>query len=570
MRSGILKIHVYALGGLGENGKNMYIVEVDEAIFILDAGIKYPTSELYGIDEIIPDYRVLTNKKDKIKGFFMSHAHEDHIGSLTHMIRELRAPIFATAFTMEIIKDNFKEKKLNLANFEFNVIDDSSLLTFGDVKVSFVKTTHSIPESVAIVIETKDGAILYTSDFTLNQSSDKNYQTDFTKLTKLAENKVTLLMVESLGSILATDGGREEKLTNEITKVFQRATDRIIVSLFSSDLQKIQKVINIALKFDKRIAIIGRKAQKIVDIAIDKHYLVVPKNRLINLKFIDDKNKNDDPDLVCLVTGDRHEPFYMLQRMVNKSDRLIHINNDDTILVVTSPIPGTEKMAAKTLDTLYRTEAKINVIEKDYLTINHATKDEVKMMISLTNPHYIMPVIGDYRMQFEVREIAKEMGYSKENVFLLDNGDLLKIINGKATMQKHRFRHGDILIDGSDVGNLNDIVIHDREMLSQDGVLIIIGHINPITKEIKGEIEVITKGFLTSSDLDEVKKEVIVIYQNECFNHFKNRFINWNDLKLNIRDEVNKYLYQTLRKRPVTVPVLISTEQSETDRNIQT
>lgn len=565
-----MKIHIYALGGLGENGKNMYVIEIDEAIFILDAGIKYPTNELYGIDEIVPDYRILNHKKDNIKGFFMSHAHEDHIGALTHMIKELNAPIYATPFTMEIIKDNFKEKKLNLNNFEFVEISHRSAFKFDEATVSFIKTTHSIPESVAIVLETKEGSIIYTSDFNLNQSNDEYYQTDFKKISELAQKNVLLLMIESLGAVLPTDGSKDDKLTREITNVFQKTNDRIIVSLFSSDLQKIQKVINISLKFEKKIAIIGRKAQRIVDIALKLGYLNIPSERLVNLKYIDEHNKNDDPDLVCLVTGDRHEPFYMLQRMVNKSDRLINITDSDTILVVTSPIPGTEKMAAKTLDTLYRTEANIVVINKDLLTINHATKDEVKMMISLTQPKYIMPVIGDYRMQFEVREIAKEMGYQNEDVFLLDNGDLLKFTNGNPITQKNRFRQGDILIDGSSIGDINDIVIHDRELLSQDGVLIIVGHINPIEKQIKGEIKLITKGFLIEEDVKIIEKEVKVIFQNECLKHFQNKYINWNELKLSIRDEINRYLFQVLRKRPVTVPVLISTEQSETDRNIQT
>ncbi len=565
-----MKIHVYALGGLGENGKNMYVVEVEDSIFILDAGIKYPTNELYGIDEIVPDYRVLTSKKDNIKGYFMSHAHEDHIGAVTHMIKEINAPIYATPFTMEVIKDNFKEKKFNLANYQFNEISSKSVIKFKDASVSFIKTTHSIPESVGIVIETKDGSIIYTSDFNLTQSDDENYQTDFQKLTELAQKKVLLLMTESLGAEMPSDGSKDNRLTHEITKVFQKTNDRIIVSLFSSDLQKIQKVINIALKFDKKIAIIGRKAQRIVDIALMLGYLTIPEERLVNLKYIDDENKNDDPDLVCLVTGDRHEPFYMLQRMVNKSDRLININDNDTVLVVTPPIPGTEKMAAKTLDTLYRTEATIHVVSKDLLTINHATKDEVKMMISLTQPEFILPVIGDYKMQFEVREIAKEMGYSKENVFLLDNGDLLKFVNGTPTTQKNRFRQGDILIDGSSIGDINDIVIHDREMLSQDGVLIIIGHINPLIKELKGEIKLVTKGFLIDEDVKIVEEEVRNIFIKECKEHFTNKYINWNELKLQIRDEINKYLFQALRRRPVTVPVLISTEQAEGDRNIQT
>lgn len=558
-----MKIHVYALGGLGENGKNMYVVDVDEQIFILDSGIKYPTSELFGVDEIVPDYRMLMNKKHKIKGIFMSHAHEDHIGAISHILKDINVPIYATNFTMEIIKDSLKDKGYDLEIFEFNTIAPYSTIKFGDVKVTFFKTTHSIPESVGIVVQTLDGSIVYTSDFTFDQSSDSNYQTDFQKINEISERKVLLLMVESINSTLPLDGRMNHMLDQELNRIISHTNDRIIVSLFSSDLLKIQKVIDIALKYDKRIAIIGRKAQRIVDIAIKMNYLTIPENKLTNLRYIDDKNQNDDPDLVCLVTGDRHEPFYMLQRMVKKHDRLIHINENDTIIIVTSPIPGTEKMAAKTLDTLYRTDARIEVIDKSYLTINHATRDEIKMMISLLKPQYIMPVIGEYRMQYHVQSLAQEMGYNEKDVFLMNNGDVLRFTDGKPVVQRDRYRTGDILIDGSQAGDVNDIVIHDRELLSEDGALICIGHIDPKNKSLVGEVEVVMKGFMPEIDFEPHRDQIKIIFKEAALNHFNNKYINWNELKSTIRDDINKYLYKETKQRPVTIPVLISTEQGD-------
>ena len=558
-----MKIHVYALGGLGENGKNMYVVDVDEQIFILDSGIKYPTSELFGVDEIVPDYRMLMNKKHKIKGIFMSHAHEDHIGAISHLLKDISVPIYATNFTMEIIKDSLKDKGYDLEIFEFNTITPYSTIKFGEVKVTFFKTTHSIPESVGIVIQTLDGSIVYTSDFTFDQSNDSNYQTDFQKINEIGERKVLLLMVESINSTLPLDGRMNHMLDSELNRIISHTNDRIIVSLFSSDLLKIQKVIDIALKYDKRIAIIGRKAQRIVDIAIKMNYLTIPENKLTNLRYIDDKNQNDDPDLVCLVTGDRHEPFYMLQRMVKKHDRLIHINENDTVIIVTSPIPGTEKMAAKTLDTLYRTDATIEVIDKSYLTINHATRDEIKMMISLLKPQYIMPVIGEYRMQYHLQSLAKEIGYDEKEVFLMNNGDVLRFTDGKPVVQRDRYRTGDILIDGSQAGDVNDIVIHDRELLSEDGALICIGHIDPKNKSLIGEVEVVMKGFMPEIDFEPHRDQIKIIFKEAALNHFTNKYINWNDLKSTIRDDINKYLYKETKQRPVTIPVLISTEQGD-------
>ena len=558
-----MKIHVYALGGLGENGKNMYVVDVDEQIFILDSGIKYPTSELFGVDEIVPDYRMLMNKKHKIKGIFMSHAHEDHIGAISHLLKDINVPIYATNFTMEIIKDSLKDKGYDLEIFEFITITPYSTIKFGEVKVTFFKTTHSIPESVGIVIQTLDGSIVYTSDFTFDQSNDSNYQTDFQKINEIGERKVLLLMVESINSTLPLDGRMNHMLDSELNRIISHTNDRIIVSLFSSDLLKIQKVIDIALKYDKRIAIIGRKAQRIVDIAIKMNYLTIPENKLTNLRYIDDKNQNDDPDLVCLVTGDRHEPFYMLQRMVKKHDRLIHINENDTVIIVTSPIPGTEKMAAKTLDTLYRTDATIEVIDKSYLTINHATRDEIKMMISILKPQYIMPVIGEYRMQYHLQSLAKEIGYNEKEVFLMNNGDVLRFTDGKPVVQRDRYRTGDILIDGSLAGDVNDIVIHDRELLSEDGALICIGHIDPKNKSLIGEVEVVMKGFMPEIDFEPHREQIKIIFKEAALNHFTNKYINWNDLKSTIRDEINKYLYKETKQRPVTIPVLISTEQGD-------
>ncbi|MFA6987491.1 MAG: ribonuclease J [Acholeplasmataceae bacterium] len=558
-----MKIRVYALGGLGENGKNMYVVDVDEQIFILDSGIKYPTSELFGVDEIVPDYRMLMNKKHKIKGIFMSHAHEDHIGAISHLLKDINVPIYATNFTMEIIKDSLKDKGYDLEIFEFNTITPYSTIKFGEVKVTFFKTTHSIPESVGIVIQTLDGSIVYTSDFTFDQSNDSNYQTDFQKINEIGERKVLLLMVESINSTLPLDGRMNHMLDSELNRIISHTNERIIVSLFSSDLLKIQKVIDIALKYDKRIAIIGRKAQRIVDIAIKMNYLTIPENKLTNLRYIDDKNQNDDPDLVCLVTGDRHEPFYMLQRMVKKHDRLIHINENDTVIIVTSPIPGTEKMAAKTLDTLYRTDATIEVIDKSYLTINHATRDEIKMMISLLKPQYIMPVIGEYRMQYHLQSLAKEIGYDEKEVFLMNNGDVLRFTDGKPVVQRDRYRTGDILIDGSQAGDVNDIVIHDRELLSEDGALICIGHIDPKNKSLIGEVEVVMKGFMPKIDFEPHREQIKIIFKEAALNHFTNKYINWNDLKSTIRDDINKYLYKETKQRPVTIPVLISTEQGD-------
>jgi ribonuclease J len=553
-------IRFFALGGLGENGKNMYVVEVDRNLFILDAGIKYPSSELYGVDEIIPDYRVLIRAKDRIKGIFLSHGHEDHISAIPHLINDLNVPVYATNFTMQLVKDMLKESNFKIEDYTLNTISQNSIIKFGNVKVSFFNTTHSIPESVGIAIHTMEGVIVYTSDFNFDQSSDAKYQTDFKKINDIAEKKVLMLLTESLGSTLVLNGGVNQALDHKLNSIFANANGRIIISLFSSDLRKIQHAVNVSLKHQKKIAIIGRRAQRIVDIAIANGYLEIPKESLINLRFIDEKNKNNDPNIVALVTGSRHEPFFMLQRMCKKVDRLIQIDDSDTIVLMTAPVPGTEKMAARTLDTLYRSEANVEVIDKRLLTAAHATAEELKMMINLLKPEYIVPTIGEYRHQYGVRRLARELNYKDDHIFLLDNGDVLNYKDKDVYVSRNDIKVGEILIDGTAIGDVNDYVMKDRELLAEDGALLIVAHVSPKHKKVLGDVEIITKGFVYVKESEELLQQVKNIFYKTSEKHLNGKYINWNEFKRDIRSDVNRYIYQQIKRNPITIPVIISTE----------
>lgn len=554
------QIRFFALGGLGENGKNMYVVEVDQQLFILDAGIKYPGQELYGVDEIVPDYRVLIRAKDRIKGIFLSHAHEDHIAAIPHILKDMNIPVYASNFTMQIVLDMLKEENIEVDHLKLHTITQNSIIKFGNVKVTFFNTTHSIPESVGIAIHTVDGVIVYTSDFTFDQSSDLMYQTDFRKINEIAEKNVLMLLSESLGSTLELNGGVNSTLKHKLNSIYTNAEGRIIVTLFSSDLRKIQRIVDISLAHKKKIAIIGRRAQRIVDIAIQSGYLHIPEESLVSLRFIDDKNKNDGKDIVALVTGNRHEPFYMLQRMCKKADRLIHISEEDTVILMTPPVPGTEKMAARTLDVLFRSDAQVKQIDKRLLTSAHATSDELKMMMNLLKPKYIVPAIGEYRHQYGLKRLALEIGYPSEHVFLMDNGDVLTIDGKDTYVSKNDITVGEILIDGTAVGDVNDFVMKDRELLAEDGALLIVSHINPKTKQILGDIKIITKGFVYVQESEELLNQVKDLFQKISKKHLEGKYINWNDYKRDVRNEINHYIYQQTRRSPITIPVIISTE----------
>lgn len=554
------QIRFFALGGLGENGKNMYVVDVDRHLFIMDAGIKYPSSELYGVDEIIPDYRILTRVKDRIKGIFLSHAHEDHIGALPHVLRDLNVPVFATNFTMQILEDQLKDSGFNLDDLTLNTISQNSIIKFGNVRVTFFNTTHSIPESVGIAIHTVDGVIVYTSDFTFDQSSDVKYQTDFRKINELSEKKVLALLSESLGSTMVMNGGVNQSLMHRLNSIYANAMGRIIVSLFSSDLSKIQKVVDVSLKHNKKIAIIGRRAQRIVDIAIKNGYLLIPDKSLIKLRYLDDTNKNDHPDIVALVTGNRHEPFFMLQRMCKKQDRLINIEPSDTVILMTPPVPGTEKMAARTLDILYRSDALVNTIDTRFLTNAHATAEELKMMINFLKPIYVVPTIGEYRHQFGLKRLANELGYDDDHVFLMDNGDVLTFDGDNTYVSRGDINVGEILIDGTAVGDVNDFVMRDRELLAEDGALLVVAHICPKTKEILGNVDIVTKGFVYVQESEVLLNQVRELFLTVSKRHLEGKYINWNEYKRDVRNEINRFIYQETRRSPITIPVMISTD----------
>lgn len=553
------EIRFFALGGLAENGKNMFVIDVDSDLFVLDAGIKYPSSEFYGVDEIIPDYKSLLRVKKRIKGFFMTHAHEDHIAALPHILRELNVPIYATKFTMEVIKDNLKEAGLNIDDYQLNVINQDSIIKFGNVRVAFFNTTHSIPESVGIAIQTVKGNIIYTSDFTFDQSGNPKYQTDFNKINKLADKDVLALLIESVGSSEVRSSNMNLELSHRLNSSFSNSPGRIIVSLFSSDLLKIQSVIDIALNHNKKIAIIGRKAQRIVDIAINEGYLNIPEDSLINLKFIDEKNKNNNENIVALITGQRHEPFYMLQRMSKKSDRLIHIEENDTIIIMTAPVPGTEKMAARTLDILFRTDAKIEVIENRLLSYSHASSEEIKMMINMLRPKYIIPVIGEYRHQYRVRKLAQDIGYKEDDIFIMDNGDVLNL-EDKPFISRGDINVGEIMIDGTALDDDNNLVLRDRELLADDGALIIVAHVDPRNKVIVGDVQIVTKGFVYVKESEEILTQIKNEFINISTKHLSGKYVNWGEFKNDARRTLSKFIYQLTRRSPITIPVIISTE----------
>lgn len=548
------KIKIFALGGLGENGKNMYVVEVNEKIFILDAGLKYPGEDLPGVDAVIPDFKYLVENKERIVGLFLSHAHEEHIGAVPNLLKAINIPVYGTRFTMALVEDTLRYEAENIADYQLNIIKNTNVLTFTDVQVSFFGTTHNIPDSVGICLHTTDGAIVYTSNYTFDQNVEKRYQTNYDQISDISRKGVLALLSESLSANNPGHTTGESRFIYELSDIISSAEGRVIVSVYSSDLQRIQKIINVANENNRKIAIIGRKMQRIVDIAVKMGYLKFPTpGMLVNLKYIDENNDNNLPNLVVLATGDRQEPFDALIRMSRKLDRLIHIQATDTIVIATPALPGIEIKAARTIDIVYRTGAKVITINKDYLPLSHASAEDIKLMINLLKPKYIIPVIGEYRHQYAHAKIAELMGYDSENIILLDNGMVVEFAQGDLVNISDEIDVDQILVDGLSVGEISNVVLKDRVMLSQDGILLATVTLDSKTKKIIAGPEVVSRGFIYVKDNEEIINNVqqIII---EAVSDVKQNEIN--KIKNDIKEKIGKYLYKETKRKPIIMFIL--------------
>ena len=554
------KIKCCSLGGVQENGKNLYIVEVDSNIFILDAGSKTPSLELHGVDMIVPDITYLVENKERVKGLFLTHAHDHHIGSVYQIISTIGCKVYGSRFTLAVLKD-----KLAIDNVKYDEsllveVKTRSSINFGNVKVRFFELAHNIPDNCGISILTEDGNIVYTGNYNFDQNAKVDYSSMFRNLGILAKEGVVALLTESLGADNTQNRGNILEFKTRMKSILRENSGRIIYSLYSDDILRIQQIVSLAVENDKKIAIIGLKTQRLLNKAIELGYLNIPKENLVSLKFIDDNNQNNDDNLIVLVTGERHEPFYMLQRMSRQIDRLIHLEKTDTIVVLTNPLVGTEKISARTLDMIYNVTSNVYTFKKELLPPANASREEIKQMINILNPTYIIPVIGEFRHQDACAVVADCLGYDDDHIIILDQGFFVQFDGGKYTGFSDRIEVGEVMLDGRAFGNIGDVVMKDRELLANDGVLIISANINPKNKRIVCGPEIITKGFLYENDQNNITENIIKMFFLVSERFLSQRFINWSEYKNAIKNDISTLLYKTIKRNPIIIPVLISTD----------
>lgn len=552
------KIKIMILGGARENGKNMYAVQVEDEIFIMDAGLKYPDSSLLGIDVVIPDLQFFQDYADKIAGIFLTHGHADSIGALPYILRDHDIPVFGSKLTIELAKIAVQRENRRRKNDLFHVIDADTEIEFKNANVSFFKTTHSIPDSLGIDISTKEGEIVYTGDFKFDPSAKKGYRTDFVRLSEIAQKGILALLSDSTNAEANFPNDRQTSIEKYIYNIFENYDGRIIAAAKASNIVRVQEIFQAAAATGRHVFLTGRDAGKIVYTAMKLGYLNVPKGLLVHSK---DLKKIPDNELVILETGRMGEPLKSLQKMATNRHRMIKIKKGDLVFIATTPSHSVETMVAQTSDMIYRAGGTVKELGRDKHTSGHATGRDLQMLIDTLKPKFLIPVIGEYRLLEIHKDLAIEAGMNKKDIFLPHNGDAYALEKGRF-YRTDAVPGEDIMIDGSGVGDVGNIVLRDREVLSDDGVFIAAVTIDRKKKKIISEPRVSTRGFVYIKANHALMNGAADVIKEAVNNNFEHKKFDWTELKQDVRNDVEKYLYKQTGRRPVVLPVVMEVNQN--------
>jgi ribonuclease J len=545
-------IKIIALGGVGEIGKNMYVTEVDGDIFVVDAGLMFPEDEMLGIDVVIPDFSYLTSNSERVKGIFLTHGHEDHMGALTYVLRKINVPVYGTKLTLALAREKMKEQEFS-GSVDFHEINSNSILEFGTVSVSFFKTNHSIPDSVGVSINTSEGAIVHTGDFKFDQAATAMYKPEIGKMAALGEKGVLCLLSDSTDAEKPGYTPSESTVVEELSTVFYNAQGRIIAACFASDINRIQHLFDIAAANSRKVAVVGKSLKRVYDIALGLGYLTVDDDLIIPVDDIKDYSADE---IVILTTGSQGEPIEALQKMAKQVHPQVNIKEGDTVLIAASPLKGSEVFIYKTIDMLYRAGATVVSSKKSVQVSSHGSQEELKFMINLMSPKFFIPVHGEHKMLKAHKKVALACGVPEENIFIPDRGDVVEISGGKIKSTE-RVVAGNTLIDGIGVGDVGNIVLRDRRLLSQDGVLIVVVTLNKADRKIAAGPEVISRGFVYVRESEKLMTDSTALVREIVEKSISKESFDWPSMKQDIRDSLNHYLFEKTKRRPMIMPIIM-------------
>ena len=557
---------IFALGGLGEVGKNMYCIEYKEQIFIIDAGVKFPEAELLGIDYVIPDYTYLVRNQYKIKALFITHGHEDHIGGISFLLQKVNVPlIYAPKLARALIKEKLKDSRLDNYNsriVEFN--EDTKPIKFGDVEIDFVTMTHSTPDAYGIRFKTPNGTILTTGDFKVDLTP-VSQNIDLTKLARIGDEGVDLLMADSTNAEVGGYTVSESDVVNSIEKVFEDTPGRLIIATFSSNLYRIQQIVETAVRYKRKIVVFGRSMEQAINIGRECGYIHCPDNYFISpeaMKTVQHSN------LVILCTGSQGEPMAALSRIAQDLHKTFKIYPGDTVVFSSNPIPGNQSSVNKVINLLVRKGATVltNTVFKDLHASGHAQQEELKLIQKLIKPKYFMPVHGEYRMLKIHSELAYKCGLEKDHAFVLRNGDVLRM-NDHKVYQFERIETDDIFIDGNDISGLSTAVIKDRSILASDGIIACVVSLNSNDNSLDCMPEIITRGFIFEIEGNEVRNEAIQLVYDELTKLLVNK-VTFSDIKNVIRNTLSTFVFNYTHRSPMIIPVVLNRRNEDDPKGI--
>lgn len=546
------KVQIIPLGGLGEIGKNMTVFRYGDDMILIDAGLMFPEDDMLGIDLVIPDITYLVENKDKIKGIFLTHGHEDHIGALPYVMKQIDCPVYGTALTLGILQGRLKEN--GVGNETLHVVKPGDKINTGVFKLDFIRVNHSIPDAVAIAITTPIGVIIHTGDFKIDHTPVDGQVMEFNKFAEYGDRGVLCLLADSTNAERPGFTPSEKMVGQTFDEEFRYAKHRIIVATFSSNVHRIQQVIDTAVKYDRKVAVIGRSMVNVVNIAKELGYLKVPEGVLIDI----DETHNYTPEKVVIITtGSQGEPMSALTRMAMNDHKKVDIMPGDTVIISATPIPGNEKLVSRTIDHLYKLGADVIYEKSNGVHVSgHASQEEIKMMHNLVRPRFFMPVHGEYRHLVKHANLAKSLGMPAEHIVIGENGSVIELTKSSITISG-KVPAGKVLVDGLGVGDVGNIVLRDRRQLSQDGIMIVVVTVDKESCHVVSGPDIVSRGFVYVREAEDLMDEARDKVQAALDRCEENNVSEWSAIKSTVRDSLGRFLFERTRRRPMILPIIM-------------
>ena len=543
------KIKLFGLGGLNENGKDMFVIEVDNDIFVMEAGLKYADESMLGIDYMIPNIDYLKKNKERIKGIFLTHGHDENVGALTDIYESLdNVKVYGSKFTIDFVTNEFETHNYPLDNLV--TVSVNKELSFGKVKIVPISFSHSIPDNFGYAIYTPDGVIFYTSDFVFDAMMKGHYKTDLGRLAYVGRQNVLCLLTESLYAAREGFTSPHHRISKIIRETLSQSDGRIVFNVLSSHLYRIQELFNEVSKTNRKIVIMGKRLQSVINYALENKYLY------INQSFIGDLSNINDSNVVILNSNEREKPYSNMIRIINGYDKYVKLNENDTVFLAMPVYEGREKTFSKMLDDLAKIGCEIVTLPpKKYLS-HHASSEDLMQMIDLTKPKYYFPMKGEYRYQVANGDLAANMGIPRENIILKENGDVAIIENGQLLEDTYRVECGVISIDGESSDDVGEVVLRDRELLANNGIIIVTATVNKKDKKLVGGPEILTRGFIYIKDSADLINEIKTICHKIIIDNTKPNYIEYNKIKNTIRDELSRFLSNQTGNKPMIITVI--------------